>query len=760
MTTVERITKLKHPGTLHDFVWPTDLLAFGRYNLVYGWNGSGKTTISRLFRALETQTIPANCEVEFSINGKRIRGPEFPQAALAVRVFNRDFVSANVYQAGGGDVPPILVLGEDNVEKQAQVETLKADLADARAEQDKRRSQRTSDEKNLDIHCINQARVVKETLRSTRQTPYNTFDKSHYQSRAQQMSDAGDQKHHLVDNNALGSLNSQIHDTPKDKITELDYAFPLLSKFADEVGKLLQASVVSAAIKSLQGDQELSSWVYRGIGLHLSYDAHQCLFCEQTLPKNRLDNLSAHFNAEYERLIKDIDEQTKEIKQALKDSKAVVVPHGSQFYDDLVDDYENALDEFKRTQKTAKVALSSFVEALTEKKGKLFESYTLDARPPQLSVGVVEMVNRVVLTHNSRCDEFNAQVVLARDRLAANMVAESFDTYEYLAKEISKSQLADVAASIDVQRLDGEIAQIEREIVEHRRPAAELNEDLRRYLGHGELQLTVTETGYAITRNGDSAQSLSEGESTAIALLYFLKSLDDRRFDIANGVVVLDDPVSSLDANALFLAFGFIRERTQDAGQLFIFTHNFTFFRNVKNWLHNMPGQRKNNLSNRPARLYMLEWQFGTTNSQRLSTLRPLDPLLEWYESEYHYLFARILRESQKATSELSENYVLPNMARRLLEGFLAFRVPEVSGALWRKLKGLDFDEARKIRILRFVNTHSHNDILGEPEHDPSLLAEAGPVLQDLLTLMKTLDPDHYNAMEGLVSGSGVTDEE
>ena len=102
-------------------------------------------------------------------------------------------------------------------------------------------------------------------------------------------------------------------------------------------------------------------------------------------------------------------------------------------------------------------------------------------------------------------------------------------------------------------------------------------------------------------------------------------------------VVVLDDPVSSLDANALFLAFGFIRERTQDAGEIFILTHNFSFFRNVKHWLHNMSGQRRGNVNDRPARLYMLEWQFGTTTTQRLSTLRPLDPLLEWYESEYHY---------------------------------------------------------------------------------------------------------------------------
>ena len=236
---------------------------------------------------------------------------------------------------------------------------------------------------------------------------------------------------------------------------------------------------------------------------------------------------------------------------------------------------------------------------------------------------------------------------------------------------------------------------LEREIVEHRQPAEELNDDLRHYLGHNEIQLEVKETGYTIARNGVPATALSEGETTAIALLYFLKSLRDRRLDIKKCVVVLDDPVSSLDANALYLAFGFIRERTQDAAQLFILTHNFTFFRNVKNWFHNLKGQRKKDISQRPARFYMLDCRFKA--NQRFSVLCPLDPLLEQYESEYHYLFARIYREACRATgTTLEENYFLPNIARRLLEGFLAFRQPQLSGELWNQLNGVNFDKLKK----------------------------------------------------------------
>ena len=254
--------------------------------------------------------------------------------------------------------------------------------------------------------------------------------------------------------------------------------------------------------------------------------------------------------------------------------------------------------------------------------------------------------------------------------------------------------------------------------------------------GHAELRLEVNDTGYTILRGSEPAKALSEGETTAIALLYFLKSLQDKNFDLNKGVVLLDDPVSSLDANALYLAFGFIMERTKDAGQLFIFTHNFNFFRQVKNWFHHLPGQRKKDIVQRPARFYMFDCI--KKNNQRSSTITKLDPLLEHYESDYHYMFSRIYRDVHiTSESGLEQSYFVPNMARCVLETFLAFRQPDISGGLWKRLNDINFDAAKKIRLLRFVNTYSHADTIGVPQHDPSLLREAKPVLADLLDFIK-----------------------
>lgn len=50
---ISKISKLKDFGIFHDFTWKTELSDFKKFNLIYGWNRSGKTTISRVFASCE-----------------------------------------------------------------------------------------------------------------------------------------------------------------------------------------------------------------------------------------------------------------------------------------------------------------------------------------------------------------------------------------------------------------------------------------------------------------------------------------------------------------------------------------------------------------------------------------------------------------------------------------------------------------------------------------------------------------------------------
>ena len=750
MKRITRISRLRSCGVFRNFTWPSDLSEFGQYNLIYGWNWTGKTTLSRLFRDLELGRPPTMGEAVLHIGGRDVRGENFPDSSLSVRVFNRDFIQKSVFPVGGSDMRPILVLGTENVEKQKEVELLKKHGATARSNRESARSAKQTALGDFDRFCIDRARVIKDTLRSSGQNPYNYYDKSDFRGDAENMVKAGDSAAHRLIDAEREKLLARHQATPKPRVAELAYALPDFNAITEYLSKLLTQTVVAAAIEALKDDPTLADWIRQGLALHRDRKTERCQFCEQPLSKDRLTALETHFSTEYERFIRRIDQKIDKLDAASKASETLRLPTKADLYDDLGQELQSPETGLMEAREYTQGFLGAAVRALEDKKHRVFEHVKLELEAPPVDAGAVERLNTVIRKHNQACDDFENRAEEARNRVAADMIAAELEEFAHRRDAEDRARADVQTKEQEVLRVDREIARLEREIVEHRRPAEELNEDLRKYLGHHELRLEINDTGYTITRGGVSAQFLSEGETTAIALLYFLKSLQDRRFPLANGVIVLDDPVSSLDANALFLAFAFIRERTKDAGQLFILTHNFSFFRQVRHWFHHLKGQKKKDVSKRPARFFMLD--SALDENARNSTIRWLDPLLEQYDSEYQYLFARIHRASTELASEdLEKNYVLPNMSRRLLEAFLAFRMPHIPGDLWKKLQKVTFDEVKKLRILRFLHTHSHSSAVGESEHDLTALAEGSAVLKDLLEMIESMDCTHYSAMVQLV---------
>ena len=753
MRLIRRISRLRNCGVFHDFTWPSDLLDFGRYNLIYGWNWTGKTTLSRVLRSLELHKELTSGEAIVHIGDTEVRSENFPQSTVQIRVFNRDFISESVFPVGGGDLPPIFVIGKESVEKQKEVEGLKAKLQKKHDELNKAIAEKERADKALDNHCINRARLIKDTLRM-QGSKYNDYNKGNYQADAQQMVNDGIAASYRLSHHEREALLTRHRTSQKSKLQEVVNNFPQLKELTDKVSALLRKTVMSATIAALRDDSSLSEWTRQGLLLHKKRRSETCLFCQQPLPQNRLEELEAHFNAEYENFLHEIEEQIQELESAAKQVSEFKLPHRAEFYDDLLTEFETARQEIEQAIKETCEFIEKLINALRDKKARPFKTATLTISVPTVDASAaVNRLNNVIRKHNRACDEFDHRLNEARDRLARDMIAENLNDFIELKREVERASSTVKLIQNQIKELNDKIMLLESEIKEHRQPAEELNEDLRKYLGHGELQLTIKDTGYSITRNGVPASMLSEGEMTAIALLYFLKSLEDRSFDKKNGIVVLDDPVSSLDANSLFLASGFIRERTKDAGQLFVFTHNFQFFRQIRNWFHHLKGQNKQDINKRPARFFMLDCI--TDKGGRCAVIKSLDPLLERYESEYHYLFARIYRTAHHTSPvNLEENYVLPNMARRMLEAFLAFRKPHISGELWQKLQAVKFDDARKLRIYRFLNTYSHSSDIGEPEHDPTVLAESASVLNDLLDLIKSEDQAHYQAMIKLADPS------
>ncbi|MFO0268993.1 MAG: AAA family ATPase, partial [Gemmatimonadota bacterium] len=114
---------LKSFGLYRDFVWDTATLKdFKRYNLIYGWNYSGKTTLSRAFQALERGELAAGLQ-EGTFLFTLDNGAQIDSRALTpkpdVRVFNRDYVRRNISAETAASA--VYVVGEDAIKLRARI---------------------------------------------------------------------------------------------------------------------------------------------------------------------------------------------------------------------------------------------------------------------------------------------------------------------------------------------------------------------------------------------------------------------------------------------------------------------------------------------------------------------------------------------------------------------------------------------------------------------------------------------------------------
>jgi wobble nucleotide-excising tRNase len=780
---ITRLQKAKNYRIFRDFNWPTSGLPdFARFNVVYGWNGTGKTSLSNVFRMVQRKQPLTEGAVEINVGHTRVSGGDFGTAALpSVRTFNRDAVDRSVFEVPNTQLPPVFFLGEDSVEKQRRIEELSKESAAQVASESRWDRKKVEASSALETICSEEAKGIKNLLTVAGGGPFNNYNAASFKAEVQALVKRSTLPPQLTDE------QRQAHLATKDgkaleRVVEPKIQFPDVVGLTSRTKEMLRRSVVSAVLSDLVDNPSVASWVNTGLGLHRGQHlTTNCRFCDQPLPECRIQQLEAHFNNEFKHFVSDVDSLVAEIQEAREFPKVLRVPPKEALYANLRPAYQKAMGTLTQQAGTVPMALDVLLRALKSKRDEPFKVLDLahfitNATAEGSPAGGIEVFFQIVIAgisavgaaigktafdqlteiirqHNQHTDTFDDEVKKARSALAQHEVLRALPEWQKKSNAVTEARDQANAAREAAGKLKTQIVELELEVRQHRRPAEELNQEVAAYLGRDELRFEVEQNGYRIMRGGHPAMHLSDGERTAIAFLYFLKSLKATDFDLETGIVVIDDPVSSLDANSLFSAFGFLKQRTAEAGQLFVLTHNFTFFRQVRNWYYNLPNQKKKDVSQQPARFYMLATEF--VGGVRTARLDSLDPFLHQYESEYHYLFKRVHEEANKAVvPRLETYYAIPNIARRLLEAFLAFRIPDKPGELFQKLECIEYDTAKKTRILRFLHTYSHFDQVAEPDHDPSVLSETPAILQELLEFIRHCDPDHYKRMADLVSAA------
>lgn len=761
---IKNIQRLKQFGIFHNHT-NANAKDFGKYNLFYGWNGSGKSTLSGVFRCIENNTTSSkfpSSEFTASIDsGVTITQSNVAESDLNVYTFNHDFIDENI--SWDSVVKSILLVDKEKIEEREKLEQLKK----LQETDNKTHTAETEEIRKLDGAVskfgTNSARHMKTSLQSidTTDSYYLNYDKRKFGKFIDDHLEESKSDDSLLDNQQIVELTNAAKPDQKSPITFGQQAInqETFTKAKERLDDLLKTSVVSQTIQRLVDHGDIKSWVETGLDLHKRHDTNQCEFCGNTITEERTKQLEAHFNDDYKAFQNRLGSADSWL--AGQFVQPPTLPATSDFYDEFKNGYGEACAALEKAITTLNEEITVWHNVLKEKTANPLETGLTVDGISESSVKAfneaMKAISAAVDKHNYKSGNFKEETDKAKKQLELHYATTEVKSFGYhdKKKEVVDRTAENGTLKTAINTRNTEIRTLEDSLSNEGVGAEQFNESLHKFLGRSELTLRFNpvKKGYEILRN-DSEQvdgNLSEGEKTAIAFVYFITKLKENDNNIEDTIVVVDDPISSFDSNHLFHAYSFMKVNCEKAKQLFVLTHNFTFFKLVRDWI-----SRKNKRDNQNiANFYIVK---ANNEVPRTATYTDAEAALTLYNSEYHYIFSRLHSLKNQQTLETDDHFLAANLSRKLLESFLSFKFPKNRGNFANLFNtavsaSQNPEDEGKEKIRKFINEYSHNDLI-ETNDDfvENLIGEGTSVISDIFEWISELDDIHYKEMLDCVS--------
>lgn len=762
--TVQKIVSIKNHGILRSIVNPK-ISDFGRYNLIYGWNGSGKSTLSSLFRSVENKALSGTFpDAEFTlklVGGSQITSTALTASSLNIYTFNREFVEENINWNDA--VKSMLLVDKEKIAERQQLDFLRLQN---KQDEDRYKAEQLEIQKldaALSKFGTDSARHIKTSLQliDTSDGYYLNYDRRKFERFILDNEDEIKSGQVALDEDQVFQLIKAAR--PDQKIPIIFQASTVESEMLEKakvrLDEILKASVVSQVIKRLVDNADVKSWVETGLELHKNHAVEDCEFCGNKISPERMQRLEAHFNDEY----KIFQGRLKSAESWLANQLINLppLPAETELYDEFRQSYICACSELGLAIQTLNSEIQAWQKALGAKISNPLDTSITISGVSQSAVGAyndaIQKITAVVSQHNHKTQNFKEETAKAKKKLELHYTAKEISDFDYHSK---KSEVSDrtrnnsnLLSEIDARKV--EINKIEDALSNESIGADQFNLALHKFLGRTELSLKFNQSkkGYVILRNETERVNgnLSEGEKTAIAFVYFITKLGENDNDIAKTIVVIDDPISSFDSNHLFHAYSYLRANCEKALQLFVLTHNFSFFKLIRDWISRL--NNKDEPGN--SRFYIVR---ANNESPRSSTLSDAEKALVAYNSEYHYIFSRLNALKTQETLETDDHFLAANLSRKLLESFLSFKYPKNRGSFANLFNYaisasalLDADTKEKVR--KFINQYSHSDFI-ETDHNlvENIAGESVAVITDVFNWIDEMDSNHFQEMMQSIS--------
>ncbi len=674
---------------------------FKDYNVIFGNNGCGKTSLTRAFELLipknkciekyrtistaESPSIEFECkDGSYKIEpNSNIGAPSFK-----VEIYNSDFLHNNApFNSEFGlkkldDGIIILegsVLGEETKEInqlkncKEKVEKRKKKIKDENSAETLSAKQESEIKKyDKEIEKIRKemtSKTIQITLDEIKINNICEVSKNHFKYQEDALTNL------KKDFDELDEAMKKFDDLkemelPKDYQTIKD---KLESLFSFDIDK--EAGQVSEEIKE-HISKVGREFIEKGRELQKKMPDNACPFCTQEITNNIIQAYTNYFNKRIEQFnqdslgvsgtLKKILEQwnIKEILQSFERFE----PFMKKDFSTNKESLKNALDQIK--------ALLEKLQKEVDKKWGVKNEKEFQETDKKLSENYKKLQQCVDETGNilnQKKEQKEKLEKLKTELKEARIKKAKHDSYDWQkSKEEAERKLS--VLNCRHERLNRLLEKINKKLkglYDQKRPDIET---INNYLKALNLPKYSLDKDYRIVLNSDALENseakiiLSDGEKTTLAFAYFLVRLKlfYKKEDLKNLVVVIDDPISSLDEQRIYNTTCLVAKINQELAreklsneenkaQVFVLTHNHTFMAR----LINMIGKH--------ARYLQLERHQGQLK------IVCKDKVNGYFDTFYLLLFKEVYEFAKRETvqDDFNEAINYGNKVRILLESFL-----------------------------------------------------------------------------------------
>lgn len=574
--TLDDVASYKKPAVLE-----TDK----KVNLIYGLNGTGKSTFSDF---LYNPTEP-------NFNKCSIEGLSPDEEIL---VYNQTFIQDNFYQADA--LKGIFTLSKKN--KEAETKILNAEKEIKRLDAEK--NQKTADLKKeteaisakhdkakdkvweIKKNFTGGDRVLEFCLEGYRN------DGNKLLSYIEGLKKPDSKPTKTTDNikeevQALSGENAQKYNTLE------PIAFNVANIETEQIFKKQIVGNENSTVSGLINKLENSDWVKDGLKYlptEIENENETCPFCqEQTISSQLLQSIKEYFDESYEADLTAIKELRKQYAEAIQ-----LIPDKSTFENNPK--FENHKKDFEIKYNAFTQVVKENLKLIDDKIKSPSIQITLKSSVTALNElnEIIDNINKQVKEHNKKIDQKETALIDLKTDFWNIMRWEYDQTISSYISDKSQSHKIVSGLKQAIEKLDSDIQKQREIIVEQQKQTVNIEEAIAN-INNGLLDLGIhdfkikqhADNLYKIVREQNDNRvflSLSEGEKMIISFLYFLelcRGKKDATEAAKKKIIVIDDPISSLSHVYVFNVGRLIQNeflRNSKYEQVFVLTHSLYFF--------------------------------------------------------------------------------------------------------------------------------------------------------------------------------------